>query len=170
MACAPSEDSDQPGHLPSLIRVVTVHSMGSWRPKLSSCGQRRLIRLGGCPGWSESLLGAHTILLVLSRGGSNIHRLLNLYCEIFGTSSYGERRTSLRVRLRHMNECRIFHNINSITFLSYILKMFILRSIMLLTTTSVSNQCFKWPQFMANSIFSTAKQHVHTHAKPYPLA
>ena len=30
---------------------------GSLGPKLSSCGQRRLIRLGGCPGWSESSLG-----------------------------------------------------------------------------------------------------------------
>ena len=29
MACAPSEDSDQPGHLPSLIRVFAVRSMGS---------------------------------------------------------------------------------------------------------------------------------------------
>ena len=28
------------------------------------------IRLGGCPGWSKSLLGAHAILLVLSWGGS----------------------------------------------------------------------------------------------------
>ena len=31
---------------------------------------KTLIRLGGCPGWSESLLGAHATLLVLSRGGS----------------------------------------------------------------------------------------------------
>ena len=31
---------------------------------------KTLIRLGGCPGWSESSLGAHTILLVLSRCGS----------------------------------------------------------------------------------------------------
>ena len=38
MACAPSEDSDQPGHLPSLIR------------------------LGGCPGRSESSLGTHAML------------------------------------------------------------------------------------------------------------
>ena len=29
MACAPSEDSDQPGHPPSLIRVFAVHTMGS---------------------------------------------------------------------------------------------------------------------------------------------
>ena len=27
--CAPSEDSDQPGYPPSLIRVFTVHLMGS---------------------------------------------------------------------------------------------------------------------------------------------
>ena len=27
--CAPSEDSDQPGHPPSLIRVFAVHSTGS---------------------------------------------------------------------------------------------------------------------------------------------
>ena len=35
--------------------------------------EKTLIRLGGCPGWSESSLGAHAILLVLSCGGS--------YCE-----------------------------------------------------------------------------------------
>ena len=29
IACAPSEDSDQPGHPPSLIRVFAVHSMTS---------------------------------------------------------------------------------------------------------------------------------------------
>ena len=32
---------------------------------------KTLIRLGGCPGWSESSLGAHALLLVLSWGGSN---------------------------------------------------------------------------------------------------
>ena len=40
--CTPSEDSDQPGHPPSLIRVFAVRSMGSLGPKFSSCGQRRL--------------------------------------------------------------------------------------------------------------------------------
>ena len=29
ITCAPSEDSDQPGHPPSLIRVFAVRSMGS---------------------------------------------------------------------------------------------------------------------------------------------
>ena len=45
MICAPSEDSDQTWHppsLPSLIRVFAVRSMGSWGPDVSSCGQRRL--------------------------------------------------------------------------------------------------------------------------------
>ena len=32
---------------------------------------KTLIRLGGCPGWSESLLTAHAILLVFSCVGSN---------------------------------------------------------------------------------------------------
>ena len=30
MACAPSEDSDQPGHPPSLIRVFAVHMKKAW--------------------------------------------------------------------------------------------------------------------------------------------
>ena len=51
--CTPSEDSDQPGHPPNLIGVSAVCSMGSWRPNVSSCGQRRL-------GWSEFSLGAHS--------------------------------------------------------------------------------------------------------------
>ena len=42
MASAPSEDSDQPGHPPSLIRVLAMRSMGSLGHKLFSCGQRRL--------------------------------------------------------------------------------------------------------------------------------
>ena len=41
MTCAPNEDSDQPGHSPSLVRVFTVCSIGKG-PSVSSCGQRRL--------------------------------------------------------------------------------------------------------------------------------
>ena len=36
--CAPSEDSDQLGHLLSLIRVFAVRSVGNYGYKLSSCG------------------------------------------------------------------------------------------------------------------------------------
>ena len=42
MTYAPREDSDQPGHPPSLIRVFAVRQVGSSGPKVFSCGQRRL--------------------------------------------------------------------------------------------------------------------------------
>ena len=70
MTCASIEDSDQPGHMPSLIRFLAVHPVGSQGPKASSCGQQGMIRLGGCPSWSESLLGTLVILLLLSCSGS----------------------------------------------------------------------------------------------------
>ena len=41
VALVPSEDSDQPGHLPSLIRVFPVRIERT---------VKTLIRLGGCPG------------------------------------------------------------------------------------------------------------------------
>ena len=68
MACAPSEDADQPGHPPSLIRVFAVRSIGSQGPNASSCGQRRL-----WSGWSESSLGArHFVGFVMRRLISNM--------------------------------------------------------------------------------------------------
>ena len=113
MICAPSEDSDQPGHPPSLIRVSAVRLKRNWvlsyplsaQRRLwsdwvdaqahlslhSVClkrnwvliytlsAQRRLIRLGGCPGWSESSLGTKVILLVLSWGGSKCVFLESTY-------------------------------------------------------------------------------------------
>ena len=42
---------------------------------------KTLIRMGGCPGLSESSLDAHATLLVLSRGGSNASSLQTaLHC------------------------------------------------------------------------------------------
>ena len=40
--CAPSEDSDQPGRPASLFRDFALCSVGSWGPKISSSGRRRL--------------------------------------------------------------------------------------------------------------------------------
>ena len=66
---APSEDSDQPGHLPSLIRVFAVRSMGSLGPTVSSCGQRRLwsdwadAQADLSPRWAH----AHFVGFVMSR-------------------------------------------------------------------------------------------------------
>ena len=70
--CAPNGDSDQPGHLPSLIRVFTVHMKKPWVLSYPLRAQQRL--------WSDwayaqadlSLRWAHNILLVLSWGSSFI--------------------------------------------------------------------------------------------------
>ena len=60
--CAPSEDSDQPGHSPSLIRVFAVRMKKPWVLSYPlSATAKTLIRLGGCPGWSESSMGAHSV-------------------------------------------------------------------------------------------------------------
>ena len=67
-------NSDQPGHPPSLISVFAVRMKKSWALSYPLSAQQRLwsdwadaertaktlIRLGGCPGWSESSLGAHS--------------------------------------------------------------------------------------------------------------
>ena len=42
MTFAPSEDSDQPRHPPSLIRVFALRSIGSLGPNVASGGQREL--------------------------------------------------------------------------------------------------------------------------------
>ena len=42
MACAPSEDSDQPGHPPSLIRVFAVRIKKAWVLSYPMSAQRRL--------------------------------------------------------------------------------------------------------------------------------
>ena len=58
MACAPSEDSDQPGHRPSLISLRCALN-GLLRAQCFFMRTAKTLnRLGGCPGWSESSLGA----------------------------------------------------------------------------------------------------------------
>ena len=121
MICAPSEDSDQPGHPPSLIRVFAVHSVGGWGPNVSSCEQQRLIRLGGCPGWSESSLGAKVILLALSWGGSFHHviwRHFGLKSGIILFSFFSVQNLCFRIKLficfviRSLCQCAFFFLLN----------------------------------------------------------
>ena len=60
-----------PGFVPSIRTVWSVFAVRMKKHWIRSCpfsALRRLIRLGGCPGWSESSLGAQMILLVLSWG------------------------------------------------------------------------------------------------------
>ena len=54
--------------------------MGSQGPKASSCRQQRLIRLGGCPGCFESLLGGHT--------GHFVAFVMLIYFDFEGTGNY----------------------------------------------------------------------------------
>ena len=50
MACAPSEDSDQPRHPPSLISLRCPHEKGLGPELPIEHTVKPLIRLGGCPG------------------------------------------------------------------------------------------------------------------------
>ena len=60
---APSEDSDQSGHLWSESSLSPWRNIGFSATHWAHCED-----WGRCPGWSESSLGAQTILLVLSWG------------------------------------------------------------------------------------------------------
>ena len=70
MGCAPSEDSDQPRHPPSLISSISAWKLGllttHWAHSIdwSDWADAR-------PDSSESSLDVHVILLVLSCAGSN---------------------------------------------------------------------------------------------------
>ena len=72
MNCAPSEDSDQPGHLPSLIRVFAVCMKKHWALKYLLSAQWRL--------WSDwadaqadlSLRWAHMSFCWFCHGGAHL--------------------------------------------------------------------------------------------------
>ena len=65
MTCAASEDSDQPGdQSDQSLCCAHEEALALGYPLSAQC------RLSRCPGWSESLLSAHVILLVFSCCGS----------------------------------------------------------------------------------------------------
>ena len=65
---ANSEYSDQPAHLPSLIRVFAVCMKKAWVLSYPLSTPWRLIRLGICPGCSESsLVARHTFSHALAQ-------------------------------------------------------------------------------------------------------
>ena len=81
LTCAPSKESDQPGHPLSDqgLRYPHEETLGLKLPIV--CTVTTQIRLGGCPGWSESLLGtlsfcwfchAMAYLLIVSEGVSDL--------------------------------------------------------------------------------------------------
>ena len=64
------KNQDQPAHLYSLSRVYPVHLKMLWILGNPQSALGRLIRLHGCTGWSESLLGALVILQEMPWPGS----------------------------------------------------------------------------------------------------
>ena len=72
MNCAPSEDSDQPGHPPSLIRVFTVGMKKAWVLSYPMRGSEDSDQTGRMPRLIWVFTGHTLILLVLSCRGSNI--------------------------------------------------------------------------------------------------
>ena len=64
-AYVPSQDSDQPVLTDPAESSLSALGLAE-DPRHLSCEQRRLIRLGGCPDWAESSLGALVILLILT--------------------------------------------------------------------------------------------------------
>ena len=71
---APSKDSDQPGHLPSLIRDLVVCMDLAQILSYPSNAQHRLV---GCPGRPVSLQGTCATLLC---GSAQIAWPINLSC------------------------------------------------------------------------------------------
>ena len=78
-----SEDSDQPAHLRSLIRILTWRISDSQGCEVSSCGKWILIRLRMRAGRFESLLGIHVRRYVFTLCGLHDNALYNLLSTIF---------------------------------------------------------------------------------------
>ena len=86
--CAPSEDSDQPAHSRSLIKIFSMRTFDSQGCKVSPCGQRRLwlvctdAQADLCIHWphiSENTLSDWSSQLVLSR----CHIVAKTYLEVW---------------------------------------------------------------------------------------
>ena len=70
------------------LRCPHEESFGPYQPIERTA--KTLIRLGGCPGWSESSLGAHVSMLVLSRGGSYLLCFICIFLHaVFSIGSVG---------------------------------------------------------------------------------
>ena len=70
MACAPSEDSDQPGHLPSLIRVFAVRMMKLGPLPTYWAHTKDFDQTGQIPRLIWVFAARTVVLLVLTWGGS----------------------------------------------------------------------------------------------------
>ena len=98
MTVRPAKTQDQPGHPPSLIRVFAVCMKKAWVLTYLLRIQWRLIRLGGCPGWSESSLGTQSfcwfchevarMFVLRFHGPVNINKIMSSQSFIFSHCSW----------------------------------------------------------------------------------
>ena len=87
-----SEDSDQNGHPPCLISLRCPREE-SFGPKLPiECTAKTLIRLGGCPGWSESSLGAQSLCWFGHVRGSYGTWNISVVFGVFGALAFEQHR------------------------------------------------------------------------------
>ena len=88
--------------------VFAMRSVGSWGPNCSSCGQRRLIRLGGCSGWSRVFpeRKGHYVGFVMRRlkilGQEDLNWDSISVCQAL-SGHYRRQRTSMRVCIRSIS-------------------------------------------------------------------
>ena len=89
MACAPSEDSDQPGHPPSLIRVFAVRMKKTWVLSYPLSAQKRLLSDWADDQADLTLRWAHAILLFfLSCAGSMMYTRIGYSVNVIRHSIY----------------------------------------------------------------------------------
>ena len=81
--CAPSEDSDQPGHPPSLIRVFAVRMKKVWVLSYPLSAREDSDQTGWMPRLIWVFARRTVTLLVLSCRGSNYN-----LCEVLGLTTY----------------------------------------------------------------------------------
>ena len=120
--CAPSEDSDQPWHPPSLIGVFPVHMMKAWTLSYLSSEQQRLWsdwaysdQTGRMPRLIRVFAGRTLILLVLSWGGSCIWFAFTSWV----TEEIQQRREEALLQERKFSMLKMFNHKNVILTSEY---------------------------------------------------
>ena len=122
----------------SLIRVFAVRMKKPWVLSYPLSAQRRLIRLSGCPGWSESSLGAqphcwfcHVAAQLERDGFGEVTAKQNIQC----TTTHVQNRIYNVPQLMYITEYTMHHN--SCT-----------KQNIQCTTTHVQNRIYNVPQLM----------------------
>ena len=106
--CAPSKDSDQPGHSPSLIRVFTVRMKKAWVLSYPLSAQRRF--WSDCPVWSVFAVRLKKVRIVS----------YPLSAKRRPWSDWADAQADLSLRWAHMPFCLFCHDVAHFLKLQYI--------------------------------------------------